>query len=449
MAKSHYRSIIRLGLPILVGQVGMVVLVFADTAMVGHYDTDSLAAASFVNNLFNMALFTVGGFALGITPILGAQYTRGEKSGMGATLRSGVAANVAFTLLVAAIMTAVYFNLHRMGQPDKLLPLIRPYFLLYLAGLVPMSLFNVFAQWSYARGNSQLPMWIMLSANALNILGNWLLIYGHCGFPQLGLLGAGISTLASRLLGPAVLLGVFFIAKRYREYSGGFRRAAISAKSLRPVIACGFPVAMQMACESGSFSLSAVMAGWLPQGDICLAAFQVIIVTGTLGFTLYYSVGTAVSVLVANQAGLGSSAGMRSVAWAGYRCLLVMTCCSCMAFICFGRQIMGLFSSDPMVVALAMTLLFPLVLYQVADATQINFANALRGTSHVMPMLWIAFGSYMVIGVPVTYLFAFPLGLGLYGIVLSFSVSLCVAAALFLYYFMRATRLEPVSNNDD
>ncbi|MDE6131336.1 MAG: polysaccharide biosynthesis C-terminal domain-containing protein, partial [Muribaculaceae bacterium] len=220
MAKSHYRSIIRLGLPILVGQVGMVVLVFADTAMVGHYDTDSLAAASFVNNLFNMALFTVGGFALGITPILGAQYTRGEKSGMGATLRSGVAANVAFTLLVAAIMTAVYFNLHRMGQPDKLLPLIRPYFLLYLAGLVPMSLFNVFAQWSYARGNSQLPMWIMLSANALNILGNWLLIYGNCGFPQLGLLGAGISTLASRLLGPAVLLGVFFIAKRYREYSG-------------------------------------------------------------------------------------------------------------------------------------------------------------------------------------------------------------------------------------
>ncbi len=407
----HYKAIIHFGLPILVGQVGIVVLVFADTAMVGHYDTDSLAAASFVNNLFNMAMFTIMGFALGITPILGAQYSRGEKEQMGSTLRSGVIVNVSFTVLVMAIMTAVYFNLHRMGQPDKLLPLIKPYFLLYLAGLVPMSLFNVFAQWSYARGNSQLPMWIMLSANALNILGNWLLIYGNCGLPELGLFGAGLSTLASRILGPAVLLGVFFLAGRYKVYSGGFRRAAVSLRTLRPVALCGFPVAMQMACESGSFSLSAVMAGWLPQGDICLAAYQVIVVTGTLGFTLYYSVG----------------------------CLLVMTCCSCMAFIFFGRSIMGLFTPDPAVVTLAMTLLFPLILYQVADATQINFANALRGTSHVMPMLWIAFVSYIVVGVPVTYLFGFTLGMGLYGIVLSFSVSLCLAAALFLYYFLRAT----------
>ena len=82
----HYRAIIHLGLPILVGQVGLVVLVFADTAMVGHYDTDSLAAASFVNNLFNMAMFTIMGFALGITPILGAQYSRGEKEQMGLSL---------------------------------------------------------------------------------------------------------------------------------------------------------------------------------------------------------------------------------------------------------------------------------------------------------------------------------------------------------------------------
>ena len=104
----HYKAIIHLGLPILVGQVGIVVLVFADTAMVGHYDTDSLAAASFVNNLFNMAMFTIMGFALGITPILGAQYSRGEKEQMGSTLRSGVIVNVSFTVLVMAIMTAVY-----------------------------------------------------------------------------------------------------------------------------------------------------------------------------------------------------------------------------------------------------------------------------------------------------------------------------------------------------
>lgn len=435
-----YKKIVRLGLPILLGQVGLVVLIFADTAMVGHYDTDSLAAASFVNNLFNMALFTIMGFALGITPLLGAQYGRSDHSGMGATLRNGIIANIAFTLLVTLVMTVLYFNLEHMGQPSKLLPLIRPYYLLYLFGLIPMSAFNIFAQWSYARGDSQLPMWIVLSANAFNILGNYVLIYGEWGFPELGLAGAGISTLLSRLLGPVVLIAIFFKARRYRSYSDGFRAARVGLRAMKPVVLCSIPVAAQMACESGSFTISAVMSGWLPQGDLCLAAFQVIVVTGTLGFTLYYSVGTAVSVLVANEAGRNSSQGMRRAAWAGYHCLLVMMCCSCLAFIFFGRPIMQFISPDPAVVALSLTLLFPLVLYQMADATQINFANALRGTSHVMPMLWIAFFSYLVVGVPATYMLGFTFGLGLYGIVLSFSVSLTMAALLFLYYFLKSSR---------
>ena len=435
-----YSKIIRLGLPILVGQAGVVVLAFADTAMVGHYDTESLAAASFVNNLFNMAMFTIMGFALGITPMLGAQYGRGEHAAMGATLRAGIIVNIAFTLLVTAIMTVIYFNLHRLGQPPQLLPLIRPYYLLYLVSLVPMSAFNVFAQWSYARGDSRLPMWIVLGANTLNILGNYLLIYGMWGFPELGLCGAGISTLVSRVLGPVVLIVIFFKSRSYRRYSDGFRNARPQMADFKQMMLFGIPVATQMASESGSFTLSAVMAGWLPQGDLCLAAFQVIVITGTLGFTLYYSIGTAVSVLVANEAGRGSSRGMRSAAWSGYHCLLVMMSCSCLVFICFGRQIMSFISPDPQVVALSLTLLFPLVLYQIADATQINFANALRGTGHMMPMLWIAFTSYILIGVPVTYLMAFTMGMGLYGIVLSFSVSLTLAALLFLRYFLRSSR---------
>ena len=88
----------------------------------------------------------------------------------------------------------------------------------------------------------------------------------------------------------------------------------------------------------------------------------------------------------------------------------------------------------------ALSLILPLVIYQFCDATQINFANALRGTSNVMPMLWIAFVSYVIIGLPATYLLGFPLALGTFGIILSFSVSLFIAAAMFFFYFMRTTR---------
>ena len=120
--------------------------------------------------------------------------------------------------------------------------------------------------------------------------------------------------------------------------------------------------------------------------------------------------------------------------------MLVFAALSSTVLAVFGRQLMQLFSEDTSVLALAGTVIFPLVLYQLGDATQIAFSNALRGTSKVMPMVWIAFISYMLAGLPSTYLLSFTAGLGVYGIVLSFSVSLFLAAALFLYFFLRATR---------
>ena len=164
------------------------------------------------------------------------------------------------------------------------------------------------------------------------------------------------------------------------------------------------------------------------------------VITGTLGFCVYYSVAAAVSVLVANAAGLSDKREMRLMAFAGFKILLVLATCSSAFFLLCGPWVMNIFTDDARVVALALSLIVPMVLYQYGDATQINFANALRGTSNVMPMVWISAVSYLVIGIPATYLLAFPCGLGSYGIILSFSVSLFIAAGLFMYYFMRSTR---------
>ena len=136
-----------------------------------------------------------------------------------------------------------------------------------------------------------------------------------------------------------------------------------------------------------------------------------------------------------------SAASMcRRVAFDGYAVMLCFTAVSSLIFIFFSKQLMGAFTNDAEVLGVAYTLVFPLVLYQLGDATQVTFANALRGTSHVMPMLWIAFVSYVVFGLTSTWILAFPCGMGVYGIVLSFSVSLFMAAALFLNSFLRVTR---------
>lgn len=436
--KGHYISLIKLGAPILVGQLGMIVVAFADNIMVGRYSTEALASASFVNNVFNLAMFACLGFTYGLTPLIGAMFTQERYGKIGAIIRNGILANFIFALAITLIMGALWFNLHRLGQPEELLPLIRPYYLLVLAGIIPVALFNVFAQWLFAINNTSLPMWIILAANTVNILGNYLLIYGNCGFPELGLIGAGVSTLTSRILCLATVILIFIFSRRFRQYRDGFTQSRMNRRTLSQINRTSFPVSLQMSLESGSFTFAAVMAGWL--GAVSLASFQIIVITGTLGFCVYYSLGSAVSVLVSNRAGLSDNDGMRRVAFAGYHIMLTLATISSLIFIFFEKDMILAFTEDPEVIAATMTLIVPLVLYQLGDATQINFANALRGTSNVMPMIWIAFVCYVVVGIPATYMLGFPAGLGTFGIILSFSASLFLAAGLFLYFFLKSTR---------
>lgn len=438
-SKRHdYIDLLKLALPILIGQVGMIVVGFADNAMVGHYSTDALASASFVNNIFNISILGTIGFTYGLTPLVGALYSRGAKRDIGSMVRAGLVVNTVFATLMLAGMTILYFFLDRLGQPAHLLPTIRPYYVIYLLGMLPIMVFNVFAQWSYAVNNTRMPMWIILIANAVNVFGNWVLIFGYLGMPELGLTGAGISTLAARVLCAAAIVVVFARCKAYTGYVHGFGQGRVWRCHLRKIWTTSLPVALQLMCETGSFSVACIMAGWL--GAVELAALQVIIVVGTLGFCIYYSFAAAVSVKVSNAAGRGDCAEMRRMAWRGYHIMLVLMTLSSLTFIFAGRTLMEIFSNDTTVVTMAAGLIVPLVLYQLGDATQINFANALRGTSRVLPMSWIAFVSYVVVGIPATYIMAFTLDMGMTGIVGSFSVSLFLAGALFLTFFLRATR---------
>lgn len=427
-------KIFRLGLPVLVSQIGMIVVGFADNIMVGHYSTDALASASFVNNLFNLPIFAAMGFSYGLTPLVGALFTNGRADRIGQVLRAGVLVNIAVSLLLILVMGGVYLSLPGLGQPEHLLPVIRPYFLIYMAGMLPICIFNAFAQWSYGISNTSMPMWIMLGANAMNILGNYMLIYGNLGAPELGLTGAGISTLVSRVVCAVVICGVFFHARRYGDYAAGFRSGRPGHGIYGNVVRMSWPVSLQMSFETAAFSGCAVLCGWL--GAVEMAAFQIVIVVGTLGFCVYYAMATSVTILVANEAGRNDAAGMRQKAFAGYGVILAACTLSSLFFGLGSSHVMKIFTEDAAVLAAAVGVIVPLVLYQVGDATQINFANALRGTGNVRPMMWIAFVSYIIVGLPASYLLAFPLGMGLYGIVLSFSCSLFLAAALFLYHFL-------------
>ena len=251
---THCRALLKLGLPIVVGQLGIIILSLADTLMVGRYGTNELAAASFVNNMFNLVIMFATGFSYGLTPIVGRLFGTRQYAAIGGQLKNGLFANLLMALLLTLGMTLLYFNLHRLGQPEELLPLMRPYYLTLLVSVVFVMLFNAFKQFADGITDTKTAMWMLLGGNLLNIVGNWLLIYGNCGFPEMGLLGAGVATLVSRIVMVGCFALYFVIAPRYRAYYKGFVGAKVNRSDFVAINKLGFPVALQITMETASFS---------------------------------------------------------------------------------------------------------------------------------------------------------------------------------------------------
>ena len=259
----EYKRLLVLGLPILAGQLGNIATGFADNIMLGHYDTDALAAASFCNNVFNLAILCSLGFAYGLTPTVSSLFARGAFARIGNVMRNAVLFNVLYTVMIMVAMGVMYLNIHRLGQPEALLPLMRPYFVLCLVGLLPLAFFNVMAQWSYGIGNTAMPMWIILGGNVINVVGNWALIYGNLGCSEMGLIGAGIATLTSRVLCAGVICLIFLLAKRYRVYSRAARAGRLERRTLAAIWRTSVPVSMQLTFETAAFSGAAIFVGML------------------------------------------------------------------------------------------------------------------------------------------------------------------------------------------
>lgn len=433
-----YLTLLSLGLPIVIGQIGVIVLGFADTLMIGHHSTTELAAASFVNNMFNLAIIFSTGFSYGLTPIVGSLFGQGRHPEAGEALRNSLAANTLMALLVCLVMGTLYLNLDRMGQPEELLPYIRPYFLVLLASLPFVLWFNGFKQFTDGITDTKVSMWILLSGNVLNIAGNYLLIYGRLGLPEMGITGAGVATLTSRILMVAAYLALFFFTRRYTVYRRGFLTGRINRRDFAQLNRLGWPIAGQMGMETASFSFSAIMIGWL--GSLQLASYQIMMSVSQVCFMMYYGMGAAVAVRISNFHGQNDLENVRRTARHGFHIMLALLVLTGIPIFLLRHHIGSWFTDSEAVSLMVAQTILPFLLYQFGDALQINFANALRGIADVRPMLLYAFIAYFVISLPAGYLFGFVLDGGIVGIWLAFPFGLTSAGIMYWLRFRKKTR---------
>lgn len=436
---NHYRTLLSIGIPIMIGQLGMIILSFADTMMVGHHSTSELGAASFVNNIMNLVIITGTGFSYGLTPIVGGLFGRKQLPEAGQALRCSLLANTLAAVIMMAALTILYFNLANIGQPDELLLYMRPYYLVLLASLPFVMLFNAFKQFTDSITETRTSMWILLSGNLLNIIGNYILIYGKMGIPEMGVVGAGVSTLISRIVMVGIFLAVFLCKRSMQQYREGFFSLGWSRQLVRRLTTLGTPIALEMGMETASFSLSIIMVGWL--GTIALASHQVMSTISQFTFMVYYGLGAAVAVRTSYFHGQGDMLNTRHVVTAGLRLMVMLEILLGGILFLLRNDIGSWFTDSAEVSASVLTLMLPFFIYQFGDGLQINYANALRGIADVKPLMVIAFIAFFVISLPVGYLCGFVMGYGLVGVWMAFPFGLTSAGIMMWWRFRKMMNL--------
>nr|WP_282189176.1 MATE family efflux transporter [Maribellus sp. YY47] len=427
-----------MALPIVLSQIGQVMVALVDNMMVGHVGTTELAAAAFANSVFMIGMVFGMGVTYGITPLVGTAFGKNDRKSMIVWLKNGTFSHAIASVALTGVMFSVYFFLPLMGQPEDVLQLARPYYLLLCASYLPFMAFFSQKQFFEGIGNTKMAMHITLLSNVVNIVVNYLFIFGKFGMPELGLLGAGIGTLASRIIMP--LLFALYVRRNpaFRSYFSEARLQLVSRKKVIEVLKIGIPIGFQLIVEVTAFAIGAVMMGWL--GETALAAHQVAIGLASTTYMISLGVSQANTIRVSHQMGEKDYVAMKTAAFASTHLVLAFMSLAALLFITARKILPYLFTTDVAVIEVAAGLLIIAAIFQLFDGLQVVMQSTLRGMADVTQPMFISFIAYLLVGIPTSYGFAFLLDFGPQGIWFGYLVGLLTAGILFYFRFKRNLR---------
>lgn len=426
---SEYKKTLRLSIPVIIAQAGQITVGMIDNIMIGKLGTTPFAAASFTNTLFNLVLIFGLGYSFALTPLVGKSWGEKDHKTIGSWIKNGLMANAFMGVILVLVLLIMYFMIPFMGQPESVLQPSKDYLMILTISVFPMMVFYGYKQFAEGVGDTKTAMKIMLWANIINTIGNYIFMYGKLGAPEMGLQGAGVGTLISRIFMAVAFIVLFYKKEQYELFVKLYNQSSFCWKRFMKVVKLGVPLGGQTVMEACAFGLCAIMMGWV--GEIGMAAHQIAITLSTLGFMIYQGLGAGTTIRVSHYKGQNDKEG---IVRATKTAIMIMIIYSTFSVLLYwgARNILPLmFTQDPTVIQLAAQMLIVCGLFQLVDGVQIVIAGTLRGLADARIPAVITFISYFMLSIPFSYMSAFVWGYGAVGIWFGFPLGLFVCACLF------------------
>ena len=438
---------LKLAYPVILGMLGHTFVAFADNIMVGQLGTAELAAVSLGNSFVFIAMSLGIGFSTAITPLVAEADGAGNAAGSKSALKHGLVlcTGLGFSLFVIILLCKPL--LHSMKQPEEVVALAIPYLELVAFSLVPLIVFQAFKQFSEGLSQTKFPMYATILANVINVVLNYLLIFGSFGFPKLGIVGAAIGTLVSRFVMVGYIWWLLNRKPKFKGYVTGFNFKNIEKKVIQKIVGLGFPSALQMFFEVAIFTAAIWLSGVL--GKNAQAANQIALNLSSMTFMVGMGLSVAAMVRVGNQKGLLDFKALRRIAQSIFLLTFLLEVVFALLFL-LGRHWLPTIYLDvgdvanqmdnTEVILLASQLLLVAAIFQISDGIQVVVLGALRGLQDVKVPTLITFIAYWLVGFPVSYY------LGLYtaykstGIWIGLLLGLSASAVLLYLRFNYLTK---------
>lgn len=433
--KPYYRANLKLAIPVVISQLGQVLVQTVDSIIAGRFaGTTALAAVSLVNSVFMVVLVIGIGIAYGLTPLIAQENGRENYKACTKLLSSSFQINI---LIGFILFLLIFFGsvtvLNHLDQPAEVMAQAKPFLILMGVSIIPLMIFNTFKQFAEGLGFTKQAMMISIWGNVLNVCLGITFVKGLFGMEPMGIRGIGLSTVIDRCIMAIVMTYYVFKSNHFKKYLSGFTLFGWNGADSKRILKIGTPVALQSTFEISAFSGAAILIGTL--GAVQLAAHQVAINLAAITYMMASGIGAAAAIKSGHSFGAESYKDLRKSAQASYHIVLLFMTFTALVFMLGNHLIPWIYTDDKNVVNITAQLLLIAALFQLFDGTQVVGLGILRGIGDVKIPAYITFIAYWVLGLPVGYLLGIKLELGATGMWYGLTLGLMVAALLLYFRF--------------